>query len=125
MCIIGVSQQISIPAEREAGMVSLPISSSSPRFVCRGLTGSGLAVMRHRAGWTQRELALLSGVHPQTVKYWERRAGPIAGVAPVRFLAALQTKGITLQSIASPENKAVSTAPTKCQAKTRKGTPCP
>jgi uncharacterized protein YecT (DUF1311 family) len=30
------------------------------------------------------------GVHPQTVKYWEHRAGPIAGVAPVRFLAALE-----------------------------------
>jgi DNA-binding XRE family transcriptional regulator len=91
----------------------------------RNLTGPRLAAMRRLAKWTQQDLARRAGVHPQTVKYWERQPGPIAGHAPKLFLAEFAKKRITVENVTGEAQEAGQVKPpATCQAKTRKGTPC-
>jgi DNA-binding XRE family transcriptional regulator len=88
-------------------------------------TGPRLAAMRRLAKWSQKDLARRAGVHVQTVKYWERQPGPIAGHAPKRFLEQFAAKRVTVESVSRHEPGYVDpNAPDSCGAKTRKGKPC-
>jgi DNA-binding XRE family transcriptional regulator len=86
------------------------------------LTGPRLVAMRHFARWSQSELAKRAGVHPQTVKYWERQPGVIRGHTPSLFLQAFAAKRISVENVSRKEPGYVD--PRQCRAKTRKGSPC-
>jgi len=88
----------------------------------RYLTGPRLAAMRRIAKWSQQELACRTGVHVQTVKYWERQPGKIAGHAPDLFRKQFAAKRITTETAARLEPGYVD--PKTCKARTRAGTPC-
>ena len=88
----------------------------------RYLTGPRLAAMRRIAKWSQQDLARRTGVHVQTVKYWERQPGKIAGRAPDLFRQQFAAKRITTETAAKLEPGYVD--PKTCKAMTRAGTPC-
>ncbi|MEP3275320.1 MAG: helix-turn-helix transcriptional regulator [Stappiaceae bacterium] len=90
---------------------------------------------RKRANWSQRDLAEHADVHIQTVKYWERQDGSIAGYAVDRFEEAFEEIGISLSDILWDEQEARREAfrrnqptqkyrPSLCGAQTRRGRPC-
>jgi len=58
-------------------------------------TGRHLQAARKLAGMTQRTLADLADVHVNTIKYWERQDGALAGGAVGKFQDALADNGIT------------------------------
>ncbi len=62
-------------------------------------TGRHLQAARIFAGITQREMAERAGVSPNTVKYWERSKGKVAGWAPDRFKTALDVLGLGPQAL--------------------------
>ena len=96
------------------------------------LTGESLRAWRAAAGWTQKDLANRSGVHVQTVKYWERQE-IVSGHAPNRFRDALAGAAVARPSeiryVAAATGLAQNSGGTavqlgKCGAKTRKGNLC-
>jgi len=107
--------------------------------------GGELRRLREGKGLSRRELAALAGIHPDSVKYWERRDRlDLRGHAPARMLRALgaeyllragqpgghrrgdfralnaraRTWGLT--SLPKPKPA----ARVRCEAQTRRGTPC-
>ena len=81
------------------------------------LTAELLKQARNFAGWSQRELATRTGLHKQTVKYWEAKQGVIAGVAVNRMFREL---AVALTASASSDKDANQ----RCGAQTRKDSPC-
>ncbi|WP_082549965.1 helix-turn-helix domain-containing protein [Mesorhizobium sp. Root157] len=101
--------------------------------------GDELRACRKAAGWTQKELAARSGFTAQTVKYHERRKGRLDGVAPSHFRDAFEAAGVMLPEpprtfrprhgdliavfysmpVCKPHLPRL-----RCEARTRKGTPC-
>lgn len=116
----------------------------------RDMTGDELKAQRKRRDFSRLALAMLAGVHPDTVRYWERRAiVDLRGWAPDRLLHAmglgeLSQKGtfpgprfVSQQGISSTLTRArggvlaetdkssiTTRGKRRCGAKTRKGTPC-
>lgn len=81
------------------------------------LTAALLKECRQLLGWSQRELAERAGVHEQTVKYWERKQGVIAGIAVDQMFREL--------AIALTAPKPSRKSPDHlCGARTRKGSTC-
>lgn len=80
-------------------------------------TADMLKHCRNLAGWSQRELAEHAGFHEQTVKYWERKQGVIAGVAVDLMFREL---AVALTANASCDKKINQ----RCGAQTRNGIPC-
>lgn len=59
------------------------------------MTGAELQDLRKQRGLSRTALAALAGVHPDTVKYWERKASvDLRGYAPDRMLRALGLQAI-------------------------------
>lgn len=107
------------------------------------MTGDDLKGFRIAAGLSRRRLANLAEVHPDTVRYWERKARiDLRGWAPDRLLRALG-KGDLVQrhvyparsmlgifphsmrtrgGVLAANEKTVQRQP--CSARTRKGAPC-
>ncbi len=56
--------------------------------------GRTLKAARVLAGLTQRQLAAAARLHPNAVKYWERRPDRIAGQAVSRMIEALERYGV-------------------------------
>ena len=57
------------------------------------MTGAELRRLREKAGLSRPKLAALSGLHPDTVKYWEAKPFvPGWNYGPSRMLAALGQK---------------------------------
>lgn len=95
-----------------------------------------LREMRHRAGWSQKDLARRSDVHVQTVKYWERELAGTKrnGHACLMFVKAFCAAGIKCDvpvyrrrfDSVSGGGYGVngSLAKPRCGATTRKGAPC-
>lgn len=111
------------------------------------LTGAALQDHRKRQGLSRTALAALAGVHPDTVRYWERKANvDLRGYAPDRILRALGLAGVSQRGIypgprfsgyfstttrarggvlTETDLPAVTTRRSwRCGARTRKGTPC-
>ena len=54
------------------------------------MTGAELRALRKQRSLSPRSLARLAGVHPETVRYWERKADvDLRGWAPDRLLKAM------------------------------------
>ena len=106
------------------------------------MTGEELRQARKAAGLSRRALASLTGLHPDTVKYWERRSHvDHRGHAPRLICAALGMRPVA--PLCSTERMArgflrsnarawggllvgakQKPRPERCGAKTRSGTPC-
>jgi|GEM_PF-1508055 transcriptional regulator with XRE-family HTH domain len=57
------------------------------------MTGHELKVLRLSRGLSRPRLAELAGIHPDTVKYWERQERvDVYGYAPARMLGAMKVK---------------------------------
>ena len=64
------------------------------------LDGSHLKAARVLAGLTQADLAVLAGLHPNAVKYWERASNRRPGGWAVdRIIRALAEQGVTVSLI--------------------------
>ena len=106
------------------------------------MTGEQFGQHRRRQGLSRHALAALCGLHPDTLRYWERkpllaadgyavkRMVDALGLEPpgTRDLGYFRTRtraryGVLLFP-ASNEILASRKAPTACSAKTRRGTPC-
>lgn len=98
------------------------------------MTGDDLKCFRITAKLSRRVLARLAEVHPDTVRYWERKARvDLRGWAPDRLLRALG-KGDLVQRNTYPARptlggflhttRARGGVLQQCGAKTRKGRPC-
>lgn len=97
------------------------------------LTADRLKVWRAVAGWSQRELATRAGIHVQSVKYWERQEGVIAGHAVGLIKAAFSEASVArpLENRREPNlsatfdgtHRPVRKGPV-CGAKTRSGGLC-
>lgn len=62
----------------------------------RQMSGHELRTQREQAGFSRPGLAHLAGIHPDTVKYWERaQLVDLKGWAPKRMFAAL---GVNLRN---------------------------
>ena len=104
------------------------------------MTGEDLKAQRMARRLSRPALAAMAGLHPDSVKYWERKGSlDLRGYAVVRMLAALGLEALTKrhrtrirgnyatitrawdgvlgETSASPRNRA-------CGARTRKGAPC-
>jgi transcriptional regulator with XRE-family HTH domain len=57
-------------------------------------SGRQLRAARILAGYSQRELAIAAGLHPNSVKGWERRSGPISGFAVQQMIDALANRNV-------------------------------
>lgn len=58
------------------------------------LDGNHLRAARTLAGLSRKALANLTNLHPCSVKDWELKPGPPAGVAVDRMRKALETRGV-------------------------------
>lgn len=91
-------------------------------------TAKELRATRNKAGWSQRQLAEKTGVHLQTVKYWEAKTGYIKGWAVNRFQEAFAAENVKPVSRAdflfALPPKAVPRRRPLCGARNRKGEPC-
>jgi len=124
-------------------MVVWQVSELAPaaRMRARAMTGAELLQARKDRGLSRPALAKLTGLHPDTIRYWERR-GSInpKGYAPSRILVALGL-GVSPRhnrrtGKISPLTRArvgvlvaLGKIPAKvggarCGARTRKGLPC-
>ena len=56
--------------------------------------GRTLKAARTLAGLTQRQLAVLAGLHPNSVKHWEGSNERIGGFAVRRMVEALGHRGV-------------------------------
>jgi transcriptional regulator with XRE-family HTH domain len=67
------------------------------------MTGDELKQARKARGLSRRALAALTGLHPDSIRYWERKARiDLRGYAPVRIVKALRTFALeTLGNIAT------------------------
>jgi len=111
------------------------------------MNGDELKALRTGRGLSRPALAALAGVHPDTVKYWERKAiVDLRGHAPERILRALGLAGVSRRGtypgprfsgyfspltrarggvLVKTDLPAVTTRGNwRCGARTRKGTPC-
>ncbi|TDL88025.1 helix-turn-helix domain-containing protein [Meridianimarinicoccus aquatilis] len=111
------------------------------------MTGDDLRAHRVERGLSRRALAALADLHPDTVKYWERKPTvDLRGHAPDRLLRALHAGHLSLRGVypcVEPRgifgtgtrarggvlqfaaiSAAPSRGPTSCGARTRKGTAC-
>lgn len=111
------------------------------------MTGTELRYIRRTQGLSRRALAALCDLHPDTVRYWERKAClDMRGHAPVRMLKALGLDHLSLCGgcpVHPIEVSQFGNYPTttrargrvldktgfcghykRCRARTRKGTPC-
>ncbi len=58
------------------------------------MTGDELQLARKARGLSRRALAALTGLHPDSIRYWERKARvDLRGYAPARILKALGLTG--------------------------------
>jgi DNA-binding transcriptional regulator YiaG len=67
---------------------------TSRRDPDRLLDGRHLRSAREAAGLKQKQLAGAAGLHPNSLRYWERHATEPYGIAVNRLLAALQAHGV-------------------------------
>jgi transcriptional regulator with XRE-family HTH domain len=105
------------------------------------MTGHELRAIRMSRGLSRPALAELAGVHPDTVRYWERKERvDVYGFAPARMLGAMKVKARHKRKMARPRHGvlvAIDTIPPQemqaepafaaeeyCGAKIRKGLPC-
>jgi DNA-binding transcriptional regulator YiaG len=106
------------------------------------MTGIELQHARKARGLSRRALAALTGLHPDSVRYWERKARvDLRGYAPARILNALGLTGaqphtpgnlVDFATLPRARSGVLPDAdfPTfkcpwkRCGARTRKGKPC-
>jgi hypothetical protein len=97
------------------------------------MTGSDLKNHRIAAKLSRPALALKASLHPDSIKYWERKDRiDIRGWAPSRIIDALGLSGSTMGNLSTPtrtrhgvlEDTGVLCSPKRCGAKTRQATPC-
>jgi transcriptional regulator with XRE-family HTH domain len=74
-------------------------------------SGDQLRQARIQANWTQKRLAILAGVHVQTVKYNERRKDQLDGVACSRFRKALAGSGKSLPELPKRRSAPIASRP--------------
>lgn len=119
-------------------------STSSHEAGAKQMTGDELKQHRLRRGLSRPALAALAGLHPSSVKYWERKGkARISGHAPSRLLLAMGLEEPQrLQFSPSPRrgwdnfptttrarggvlgSGAVQSYSKQCGARSRKGTAC-
>jgi DNA-binding transcriptional regulator YiaG len=108
--------------------------------VTQTLAGLDLRQARDRAGLSRRKLADLAGLHPDTVRYWERKPRlDLRGYACVRMLKALGLGHLSMVGVFPARDGGISDhytragwglslnfapTPKRCAARTRKGTAC-
>lgn len=69
------------------------------------MTGYELRAIRMSRGLSRPALAELAGVHPDTVRYWERKERvDVYGYAPVRMLGAMKVKARHMRKMVSWTN---------------------
>ena len=64
------------------------------RDLDRLLDGRHLRSAREAAGLKQEELAAEAGLHPNSLRYWERHTTEPSGIAVGRLLHALRAHGV-------------------------------
>lgn len=83
--------------------------------------------LRKLAGMSQRDLSGMTGLHLDTVKYWEGQSGRrLDGVGPVKMRTALETTGIVVPRPGEPAVTlpAPPRMPSTCGARNRHGSAC-
>lgn len=103
------------------------------------MTGDELKALREARGLSRPSLAKMSGLHPDTVKYWERKPivrpyeyGPRLMLTALGFQPPTRIKWGNFRSTTRARKGVLSKTgyigPSRvqhaCGAKTRKGTPC-
>lgn len=111
------------------------------------MTGAELRQARHAAGLSRRVLAALAGLHPDAVRYWERKPRlDLCGYAVVAMLTALGLDDLSRRNLHASNRftasrhgeslgatnardgllprRGISSVHNRCGARTRKGTPC-
>lgn len=111
------------------------------------MTGDDLKRARKARGLSRRALAHLTGLHPDSVRYWERKPRvDLRGYAPDRMLKALGLGSLSLRDVYPSERFLAAlggnyctvmrarggvlgpgirrAGSQRCGARTRKGTPC-
>ena len=64
------------------------------------MTGAELRALRKQRGLSRRSLARLAGVHPDTVRYWERKAFvDLRGWAPDKLLKAMDLSELSFRNV--------------------------
>ena len=110
------------------------------------MTGDELRTLRIRQGLSRPALAAMAGLHPDSVKYWERKPMVnLRGHAPDLILDALGSGELSQKNVFPADTSlspwgnfhsimragggvlggtGISSPPKSCGARTRKGTPC-
>ena len=107
------------------------------------MTGNELKELRTNSDLSRPKLARLAGIHPDAVKYWEKKSQvDIRGFAPSRILRALGRVDLLAKPKRTDRRKTGEfsrtvtrarhgvwgrtsfVSPKKCGARTRQGTPC-